>query len=463
MTTGPGATSPDSAGKPIAPRAMEPSIQQLLLEAEREAQRLSSYARMAMALVLAIGFVVLIEQSASPLMVVSALGAMACYFVIGFISLLLSGSRVFRPWLAGSLTALDMSVYAFALLGVLRAVDLPPSQFEAVPPFLLVFVLITLSGLRYTPVGVAIVLSVGTLVGLSVLLAGWEGWLAGWWDAPGLQGSPILFASGANLMRLALVAITALLTVVTVQRSRKLLIRAIEMTQHTSNLSRYLPRRIADMLVAQGLAALSRGHTQQAAILFADVRGFTALSERMEPAAISRMMTELRGIQGQVVEDHGGVIDKFIGDCAMAVFGVPEPGPIDAANAVTAALAMLKAVSAWNTRRVGEGLPSINLGIGIHYGEVFAGAVGDETRLEFTILGDSVNVAERVERLSRQLDSSLVITDAVLEAANVERDDWEAMPPMAIKGRTAVVRIFRLRKDIDKFAEPEPGDEEERI
>jgi hypothetical protein len=172
MTTGPGATSPDSAGKPIAPRAMEPSIQKLLLEAEREAQRLSSYARMAMALALAIGFVVLIEQSASPLMVVSALGAMACYFVIGFISLLLSWSRVFRPWLAGSLTALDMSVYAFVLLGVLRAVDLPPSQFEAVPPFLLVFVLITLSGLRYTPVGVAIVLSVGTLVGLSVLLAG---------------------------------------------------------------------------------------------------------------------------------------------------------------------------------------------------------------------------------------------------------------------------------------------------
>ena len=177
----------------------------------------------------------------------------------------------------------------------------------------------------------------------------------------------------------------------------------------------------------------------------------------MEPAAIGVMMTELRGIQGKVVEDHGGIIDKFIGDCAMAVFGVPEPGPIDAANAVTAALAMLKAVSAWNTRRGGEGLVWINLGIGIHYGEVFAGAVGDETRLEFTILGDSVNVAERVERLSRQLDSSLVITDAVLEAANVERDDWEAIPPLTVKGRAGAIRVFRLRKEIDKFIEPEPG------
>ena len=441
---------------PKAVRAMDPSIEKLLLDAEREAQRLASYARMAMALVLAIGFLALIGQSAPRSMVVSALGAMACYFVIGCVSLLLSRSQIFRPWLAGSLTALDMSVYAFVLLAILRAVNLPPSQFGAVPPFLLIFLLIALSGLRYTPLGVAIVVSVGTLIGLSVLLAGREGWLAGWWDAPGLQGPPILFASGENLMQLTMVATTALLTVVTVQRSRNLLIRGIELTQHTANLSRYLPRRIADVLVAQGPEALSRGQIQPAAIIFADVRGFTSLSERMEPAAISRMMTELRGIQGRVVEDHGGIIDKFIGDCAMAVFGVPEPGPTDAANAVDAALAMLKAVSAWNTRRIAEGLPRVDLGIGIHYGEVFAGAVGDEARLEFTILGDSVNVAERVERLSRQLDSSLVITDAVLQAANVEHSDWEAMPPATVKGRAGAVRVFRLRKDIDEFIEPEP-------
>ena len=435
---------------------MEPSIEKLLVEAEREAQRLASYARMAMALVLAIGFLALIGQSAPRSMVVSALGAMACYFVIGCVSFLLSRSQIFRPWLAGSLTALDMCVYAFVLLAIMRAVNLPPSQFGAVPPFLLIFLLITLSGLRYTPLGVAIVLSVGTLIGLSVLLAGREGWFAGWWDAPGLQGPPILFASGENLMRLTMVATTGLLTVVTVQRSRKLLIRGIEMTQHSANLSRYLPRRIADVLVAQGPEALSRGPIQSVAIIFADIRGFTSLSERMEPLAISRMMTELRGIQGQIVEDHGGIIDKFIGDCAMAVFGVPEPSPIDAANAIAAALAMLKAVSAWNTRRAGKGLPYINLGIGIHYGEVFAGAVGDHTRLEFTILGDSVNVAERVERLSRQLKSSLVITDAVFEAAKVERDDWEEMPPMRVKGRIGAVRIFRLRKDIE-LSNPDPS------
>ena len=373
-----GVSSLGTARTPIAPRAMEPSIDKLLLEAEREAQRLSSYARMAIALILAFGFLFLIEQSAPPLMVVSAFGALACYFVIGFVSLLLSGSRSFRPWLAGSLTALDMSVYALVVLGVLRAINLPPSQFEVVPPFLLIFVLIALSGLRYTPFGVAIVLSAGVLIGLSVLLVGWEGWLTGWWEAPGLQGPPIVFASGANLMRLALVAITGLLTAMTVQRSRKLLMRGIELTRHTANLSRYLPRRIAEVLEKQGLAALSRGHTQQAAILFADVRGFTALSEQMEPAAIGGMLTDLRGIQGRVIEEHGGIIDKFIGDGTMAVFGVPEAAPDDAANAVAAALAMLEAVSSWNSRRMREGLPCINLGIGVHYGEVFAGAVGDE-------------------------------------------------------------------------------------
>ena len=149
-----------------------------------------------------------------------------------------------------------MGVYAFVLLAILRAVNLPPSQFGAVPPFLLIFLLIALSGLRYTPLGVAIVVSVGTLIGLSVLLAGREGWLAGWWDAPGLQGPPILFASGENLMRLTMVATTGLLTVVTVQRSRNLLIRGIELTQHTANLSRYLPRRIADVRMADWSAFL---------------------------------------------------------------------------------------------------------------------------------------------------------------------------------------------------------------
>ena len=234
------------------------------------------------------------------------------------------------------------------------------------------------------------------------------------------------------------------MTVLAIQRSRGLLLRAIEMTQTTANLSRYFPRRIADVVAAQGLTALSRGRLQHAAIVFADVRNFTALSERMEPTMISSVLTELRAIQVQVVEQYNGIIDKFIGDCAMAVFGVPEPGPDDAGAAVTAALAMLGSVSAWNAQRTQQGLPRFDLGIGIHYGEVFAGVVGGGSRLEYTVLGDSVNLAERVERLSRQLNSSLVVTKSVLDAISADMRRWEAVAPMAIRGRTDRVPVYRL-------------------
>ena len=162
--------------------------------------------------------------------------------------------------------------------------------------------------------------------------------------------------------------------------------------------------------------------------------------------------TELRALQVQVVEQYDGIIDKFIGDCAMAVFGVPEPGSDDAGAAVTAALAMLESVSAWNAQRVQQGLPRFDLGIGIHYGEVFAGIVGGELRLEYTVLGDLVNLAERVERLSRQLNSSLVATEAVLDAAPIDRIDWEDVGSVAIKGRAARIRVYCFTKH--KFTEP---------
>ena len=417
----------------------------LLLEAERHAQRISSYARIVMALIFAIGFSVLFEPSAPRTMIVAAYVALASYFLIGMISLLLARPQLFRPWFTIVLMSFDTAVYVFVVLSVLNAVGVPPSQFDIAPAFLLIFVLISLSGLTYRPASVLILVLQTTLIGLAIALAGREGWLGKWWEAPGLQGPSILLGGGANLMRLLLIVVTALLTILAIHRSRRLLVRAIEMTQTTANLSRYFPRRIADVAAAQGLMALSRGRLQHAAIIFADVRNFTALSERMEPTMISNVLTELRALQVQVVEQHDGIIDKFIGDCAMAVFGVPEPSADDAGAALAAALAMLESVSAWNAQRVQQGLPRFDLGIGIHYGEVFAGIVGGESRLEYTVLGDSVNLAERVERLSRQLNSSLVITESVLDAASADKRDWEDAGAMAVKGRNGKIRVYCFR------------------
>ena len=137
---------------------------------------------------------------------------------------------------------------------------------------------------------------------------------------------------------------------------------------------------MASILAAQGSAALRQGRQQPAAVLFADIRGFTARAEALPPPELARFMSAFRRRATRAIELHSGIIDKFIGDAVMAIFGVPDPGPSDAANAVRAALALLNEIDDWNREAAAEGLPSVCLGVGVHHGLVFAGALGDEAR-----------------------------------------------------------------------------------
>ena len=141
----------------------------------------------------------------------------------------------------------------------------------------------------------------------------------------------------------------------------------------------------------------------------------------------------------------GGVVDKFIGDSAMVVFGVPEPGPRDAANALDGARAKLAGVVSWNGERGATGDDAVRIGVGVHWGRVFRGAVGDTSRLEFTMLGDTVNVAARLEEATKRAGFPLVVSDALLMAAGLDptaEDGWVALPDTAIRGRDGDVRHY---------------------
>jgi adenylate cyclase len=206
-----------------------------------------------------------------------------------------------------------------------------------------------------------------------------------------------------------------------------------------------LPGAIARTVATEGAGALGRGRIQNAAVLFADIEGFTGLAARTEPEAIGRLLTEIRVIQRRIVEAHGGIVDKFMGDAVMAAFGVPEAGPDDARRALDAAIAMGEALDAWRRDRLARGEIAVRVGIGLHYGPVFAGAIGDEERLEFATLGDTVNVAERVEGLTRTLGATVLVTRAALRAAGADPAGWEALPPQPVKGRDEPVEVLRVR------------------
>ena len=154
-------------------------------------------------------------------------------------------------------------------------------------------------------------------------------------------------------------------------------------------------------------------------------------------------MALLRGFHRRMAETvfaHGGTVDKYIGDAVMATFGTPRPAPDDALRAVRCALAMADAVARWNAERKAAGEAPIRVGIGLHYGPVVTGDMGDERRLEYAVIGDTVNVASRVEKLTRERGVETLVTGDALEAARAVAGAREAALGGLKPAGTAAVR-----------------------
>ena len=160
-----------------------------------------------------------------------------------------------------------------------------------------------------------------------------------------------------------------------------------------------------------------------AAVLFADMVGFTAISERLAPDALVGLLREFHGRLARLAFAfaHDGTVDKYIGDAIMVHFGTPRPQKDDPARALACAAAMIAEVGRWNAERARAGEAPIGIGIGVHYGEVLVGNIGDARRLEYTVLGDTVNVASRLERLTRETGAPLVVSDALVGAGEAMR------------------------------------------
>jgi adenylate cyclase len=184
-------------------------------------------------------------------------------------------------------------------------------------------------------------------------------------------------------------------------------------------LARYFSANMVDDLAAADLP-LGTITSQECAILFADVVAFTTLAASRPPEAVIAFLREFHGHMERAVFAHDGTLDKYIGDGVMATFGTPRRGPTDASNALTCAFAMIASVGEWNAARAAAGEPPVRIGVGVHYGPVVLGDIGGPHRFEFAAVGDSVNVASRLERLTRSLHSDLVASDALLTAVRGE-------------------------------------------
>ena len=247
-----------------------------------------------------------------------------------------------------------------------------------------------------------------------------------------------------------LVAASAL--AVLVERARRLVERQASAERERANLSRYFSPNLVYEL-ARTDQPLGPTRQQRVAVLFADVVGFTRLAEALSPDAVIALLRELHGRLQDVVFAHRGTVDKYIGDAMMATFGTPVAGPRDATDALAASLALRDAVAAWNEARVARGQAPVRVGIGVHHGPVVVGDIGGASRLEFAVLGDTVNVASRLEHATRTLDATIVASDAVVRAARDEqRDGVDAVlaaftpgPAQRLPGRSEPVAVWLAR------------------
>ena len=230
----------------------------------------------------------------------------------------------------------------------------------------------------------------------------------------------------------------------TVARGRRTLVEAVVAARHSANLSRYVPSGLLPLLAEADVEALKHGRRQDAAILFADIRGFTALSGSLDPKAIAEFLGSFRCRAMRAIEAHGGIVDKFVGDDVMGVFGVPIATPGDAANALDAGWALQAEIAAWNEKRRCAGRHPVSIGIGIHYGRVFAGVIEGGKRLEFTVIGDAVNTAHRIEELTKTTGWSLLVSTELLEAAKTPcpSRDCHPLPAQMVRGRKEALQLF---------------------
>ena len=205
---------------------------------------------------------------------------------------------------------------------------------------------------------------------------------------------------------------------------------------------RYVSRRVVDQMLQSG-QDFFEGQRRTMSVLFSDLRGFTSTSERLDTDTVVRMLNEHLSAMTEVVLEHNGTLDKFIGDCVMAFWNAPVDQPYHAWQAVCTAVQMRaaheKLLGEWKRR----GLEPIHIGIGINTGEMFVGNIGDERKSSYTVIGDHVNLASRLEGVAA--GGQILITERTLAPIR-DRVRVEELEPVRVKGKSMVIPVYNVQE-----------------
>ena len=208
-----------------------------------------------------------------------------------------------------------------------------------------------------------------------------------------------------------------------------------------ANLSRYLPPQVVDLITSKGGSVELGGVLQPVTVLFADIRGFTRLSEQMDAREVVDLLNDFFAVMTAAIFQSNGTLDKFIGDCVMALFGAPIPSDRSPRNALVAAVRMQQQVSRLGAERTQRGLAPMRIGIGLHHGAAVVGNIGSAERMQYTAIGDTVNVAARL--VSRAEPGQILISETMHKAAG-GGDLFHDLGQISVKGREGQLQVYSV-------------------
>jgi adenylate cyclase len=427
--------------------SLAPHLKRIIAEQQDRSEQLISWFQLAIICTFAVLFAISPKQLPVPIWNRFLFWAIGAYLAFTLVRLFLSYRRRLPGWLLAVSVVADIALLVLLILSFHIEYSQPPSFSLKAPTLLYVFIFIALRALRFDATYVI-------LAGAAAAL-GWAAMISYvlTYDT-GAAGAAITrnyvtyltsnsILIGAEFDKIISILIVTILLAVAIYRARLLLVKSVAEQAAAGALSRFFAPEIAERIRGtQDDIRAGQGQLREAAILTTDIRGFTQLSANLPPNEVISLLSEYHMRLMPIIQRHNGAVDKFLGDGILATFGCVAPSDTYAADALRAALDIQAEGQKWADSRKAASLPPIAVGVSVTTGPVIFGAIGDANRLEFTVIGDAVNLCAKLDKHSKVERVRGLTTAAAYDLARAQ--GFAAVPPLE----------RRLQRSVDGVSGP---------